>query len=570
MPGERALAAVKELKSNLRLLPATLGADQALSEAGLILDDLDDRFLRPVVPLVVAVCGPTGAGKSHLVNFLAGGQVSPSSYCRPCTAAPVVLGPEDRLADLTEGGFLPRYRKINKIDPASRVVFHEAHQSTDDRLYLAPILTPPWSWPAEMILIDTPDFDSIRLENKTQSMDMARRADALILVTHQAKYADQSTWDFLTAEGQGGRPLRVILNRVTATASVDDFQARLADFGLEEPALAWPEETAVGLVAVNVARQELTGWLTGLAGRGRELTAAAGLRQTFRLAELVREQVEPRLRRRKERLTEALTQTRRITADWKKLAWDRVAFHMPEETKGNLLNGLREILRPFDIWDKPLKFLSLPSRFLKDRLKSWFGQSEGQGDAEKRLADRLLEVGREALVIALKEQARALAEAAGRPSPQIDLDFSPDEIRKLYGEMTASQDAWLKEQIDKLLSGLHSGKKAALFLVQAMHLGVVVVLVVKTGAILGPETLVGGALGPLISKLTRALFSQKDLADLEKQAAERHHRELADIFEKQGRRYQNQLAGDLADLEPGQGLGEDLLIIEEEAGRLWP
>ena len=564
MPYERALAAVRELKSALKSLPAALWADQELDEAGLILDGLGDRFVRPVVPWVIAVCGPTGAGKSHLVNFLAGGPVSPSGYCRPCTTSPVVLGSEDRLAELSGGGFLPKYRQAEK----GQVVFRETEPAAMGQLYLAPIVAPPWSWPEEMILIDTPDFDSVRLENKTQSLDMARRADALILVTHQAKYADQSTWDFLAAEARGGRPLKVVLNRVTATASRDDFQARLAAFGLEEAAVAWPEETSVGLVAVNIARQELIAWLTSLAGRGRELTAASGRRQTARLAELVLGLLEPRLREHEESLSGALDQIRRITADWKKLAWDRVAFHLPEEAKGSILKGLAEILRPFDIWDKPLRLLSRPSKFLKDRLKSWFGPGEGQ--AEKQLDDRLLEAGREALMIAVREQARALAEAAGRASPQKGLDFAPEEISQLYGEMAAGQDAWLKEQIDKLLSGLHSGKKAALFLVQAMHLGVVVVLVVKTGAVLGTETLVGGALGPLISKLTRALFSQKDLAELEKRAAERHHRELANIFEDQGRRYQNLLAGELAALGPGRRLKADLAVIEEEAGRLWP
>ncbi|MDR2947368.1 MAG: hypothetical protein LBV79_11570, partial [Candidatus Adiutrix sp.] len=83
-------SAVKEMESCLAALSGAEGFAEALAEAGARLGTLADRLAHPEGPLAAALCGPTGAGKSHLLNFLAGGPVSPSSYRRPSTAAPVL------------------------------------------------------------------------------------------------------------------------------------------------------------------------------------------------------------------------------------------------------------------------------------------------------------------------------------------------------------------------------------------------------------------------------------------------------------------------------------------------
>lgn len=579
MATERALEAATRMKSTLESLRGALDAGSGLDEAGLLLSGLADRFIRPLAPMVLAVCGPTGAGKSHLVNYLAGGPVSPSSYRRPSTVAPVLVGRAGQLAGLGGGGFLPGYRQIEApggaVFPAPAEDGDEAagglkaEARADDRLYLVPAIDPPWAWPEELVIIDTPDFDSVRLANQTQSRDMARRADALILVAHQAKYADQSTWDFLAAEGRSGRPLLVILNRVTAAAAVEDFKERLQEAGFQAPVLPWPEETAVGQVAVGAARRELAVWLEDMGRRSRELTAAGGRRLTARLALVLRDDLASPLSQKERRLSASLASVERVTREWLEQPRDRVALHLPGETRESLLKGLSEVVSRSDLWARPRRWLAKPFELLEAGFKRVFGQNEGQASAEQKLADSLVEAGREALVTAVRDEARALAEAAGWPSPQADLDYSPDQIRVLHAEMTERLNQWLKEEMDRLLAGLPLGQRAAFFLVQAAHLGLVAGLMVQTGGLPGTETLVGGALGPIISKLTGALISRENLAAFEERAARRHHQELADIFEDQGRRYQRKLESELAALAPGAELEPELAAIEQEAKRLW-
>ncbi|HVE83998.1 MAG TPA: GTPase, partial [Myxococcales bacterium] len=63
---------------------------------------------RPEAALVLAVVGATGAGKSTLVNALAGESVAQEGVDRPTSRAAVVYAPEDAVLE----GFDPRAGKV--------------------------------------------------------------------------------------------------------------------------------------------------------------------------------------------------------------------------------------------------------------------------------------------------------------------------------------------------------------------------------------------------------------------------------------------------------------------------
>jgi len=73
----------------------------ARAEVAALLRQLDDyllpRLARLDAPLLVVVVGPTGAGKSTLVNRIVGRPVSPAGVLRPTTRAPVLVHhPQDQ------------------------------------------------------------------------------------------------------------------------------------------------------------------------------------------------------------------------------------------------------------------------------------------------------------------------------------------------------------------------------------------------------------------------------------------------------------------------------------------
>src|SRR5687767_16033144 len=90
-------AALSELADALRAVELTLhvpGRDAAETGrrelVGQITDYLLPRLERMNAPLLMVVGGSTGAGKSTLVNSLAGADVSPSGVLRPTTRSPAL------------------------------------------------------------------------------------------------------------------------------------------------------------------------------------------------------------------------------------------------------------------------------------------------------------------------------------------------------------------------------------------------------------------------------------------------------------------------------------------------
>ncbi len=156
-------------------------------------------------PLTVVVFGPTGAGKSTLVNSLAGRTISEPGALRPTTRRPVVWAHE-RNAE--------RARAIEG-DPVV---------SLDDH----PLLE-------RLTLVDTPDLDSYVAEHKELAESVLRMADAAVFVTTPQRYADAVPWGVVRDLVDRRMPLVVVANRLSRRSSgaVADLTALLRSHGLD-------------------------------------------------------------------------------------------------------------------------------------------------------------------------------------------------------------------------------------------------------------------------------------------------------------------------------------------------
>lgn len=160
-------------------------------------DYLIDRLGDLSSPLVVAVFGPTGSGKSTIVNALAGREISPVGVVRPTTRAPVVWcrsGGGDRY---TGGAF------------AGAVVVEDRH----------PLLE-------ALTLVDTPDLDSYEVENRARAERVLSVADAGVFVTTPQRYADAVPWEVMRRLAGRGLPVTFVMNRLARRSS-----GSLVDFG---------------------------------------------------------------------------------------------------------------------------------------------------------------------------------------------------------------------------------------------------------------------------------------------------------------------------------------------------
>lgn len=124
---------------------------------------------QPEAALVIAVVGATGAGKSTLVNTLAGQSVAEEGTTRPTTKTAVIYAPEDaQLEGLAE--------------PDVRVVRYPVKPS-------APA--------AGHVFIDTPDTNSVQPQHRERARALLERADVALAVMHRGSVAEETQLQFL-------------------------------------------------------------------------------------------------------------------------------------------------------------------------------------------------------------------------------------------------------------------------------------------------------------------------------------------------------------------------------------
>lgn len=211
---------------------------------GILLRYLEPRLAEPSHPVVVAVFGPTGSGKSTILNTLVGRPISETGVIRPTTRRAVVWV-HDRYASGI--GAL--------LGPEVEVVSDEH-----------PVL-------GSLAIVDTPDIDSIAADHRRQTEFILEAADVAIAVTTPQRYADAVPWEVLADLTERALDLVIVMNRMTrrATGAVIDLAALLRD------ARVRGIESADDIVVIQEQRIRADGRLHGYSLRrlARRLEAIA-------------------------------------------------------------------------------------------------------------------------------------------------------------------------------------------------------------------------------------------------------------------------------------------------------
>jgi hypothetical protein len=259
--------ATVDLASCLTALDRVAGAAERLGldtgDARRTLESVRARLGFPGTAFVLALAGGTGAGKSSLLNALAGGEVSRQGPLRPLTDEPVAWVPADAAAEL---------RPLLAWVGVEKVVSHG-----DDAF-------------AELCVLDLPDYDSVERAHRATVDQILPRVDAVCWVLDPEKYADRVLHeDYLRALAHHAERAVFVLNRRDVVGGdaqvrrvVADLRRRLAADGMgDRPVFAVSAVPPPGFGHGDLA--DLRAWVSGrmeaklvVAGRVAADCAAAG------------------------------------------------------------------------------------------------------------------------------------------------------------------------------------------------------------------------------------------------------------------------------------------------------
>ncbi|WP_026550918.1 GTPase [Arthrobacter sp. Br18] len=164
--------------------------ERRLGKLRSVLDRAGSRRSLSAEHTVVGVFGPTGSGKSSLVNALSGTELARVAARRPTTSSPLALV----------------WGSAGSADLLDWLQVDERHDMPAD--------SPLVGGAAGLILLDLPDFDSTASAHRAVVERMAGQVDVLLWVVDPQKYADAALHQgFLAPLASHGAVTLVALNQ---------------------------------------------------------------------------------------------------------------------------------------------------------------------------------------------------------------------------------------------------------------------------------------------------------------------------------------------------------------------
>jgi energy-coupling factor transporter ATP-binding protein EcfA2 len=482
--------------------------------------------------LWVVFLGGTGTGKSTLFNALCGAALSETGVERPKTCGPILYAPKG--CPVERNFPLPGMELCKETCEGSGL---KAAAGSAGRLV---ILEHARSEFSHLVLADTPDLDSVEIENRQIAEDLFLLSDAVIFVTSQEKYADEVPHRFLLRVLQGERPFFVLFNKAEESLGEELSQAKdrlwivphvpanPLQAILQDPSFLRFKshvEQELANSRVERLRAEL------LSERAREINESAS-----RLHTLLEEEKHEAEAWRAGLIQRCDAICRRFIKEQEE--------SFSQKSREFIQREIRKLFSKYDVLAKPRQIvreiLLTPLRFV--------GVLREQDHRESLLKVRqridltpvqtAVEQFNSAVLkdLSPKDHRSPLFESMRRPGVALTVE----EIRTLVFREQERLEHWLEKQFETLSQGIPWAKKWGIYSTSILW-GILIIAfeIVVGGGFSILDAALDSAIAPFVTKGAMELFAYHEIQKVARELSRRYQEGLLSVMKEQEKRYRS-------------------------------
>jgi hypothetical protein len=548
------------------LTPSTLKIRELATQIPVQLAALSYKSSRHF--LWIVFIGGTGTGKSTLFNALIGKALSETGVERPKTSGPLVYAhkstPIEKDFPFAAAG-IQRIR-VDEVPPSG-------YSGVPGQLLL---LVHDREELSHLVIVDTPDLDSLELKNRQMVEELQLLADLVIFVASQEKYADEVPFRFLARLHLGEKPYYLLLNKAEDGLTADEVLDVLQGQGLQVSAdRFWllpyipsnPTASLAGVTSFNHFKETLLHQLSKAQTSGvirQERMRAAGKTRSEigLLLDLLKKEAKAASKWLEQLQLFSDVACRSLLAEQEE--------RFVKESRAHIQREITKHFSKYDLLGAPRRFLSQVIRMPFRVLGLWPDEtthsSEHGLDKIFRTADLTV------IQAAVESFNRSILE---KLSPHDETSTLYNTLRapnlvltgeEIQRQMKGEQDRlmrWLEETFQRLAQGIPKSKELGIYSTSILWGGLIIALETAIGGGISLlEAVMDTAVAPFVTKGAVDLFAYHELQKIVRDLGEHYRKALTASIRLQGKRYREGLQAVLVSPQTLQELNAVMKSIE--------